>query len=182
MSEEKLKIEIAELQLVLSNKKHELFHLRLSEMIGKTYQDMSQMGVSNVKFEILSDNKSLEWNISYTHYTDMYDENAYINSSDSEAETTPAQKTTYINFGKGKKYYIRGNGNNRFKIYKNSKNDLRIINTDYDIELDLEDQEELIKRYSENKHIPEWLAIKAFSYLSENTWSDEHIINYLSLV
>ena len=124
----------------------------------------------------------IEWNICYIHTTDSYDENNYINSSDSEVETQPVERTFTINFGKSKKYYIKGNGNNRFKIYKNSKNDLRIINTDYDVELDLDEQYELMDNYSNNPHIPEWLAIKVFVYMNENGWSDKNLTTYLSLI
>jgi len=176
-SEEKLKNEINQLIETLDAKKNELFNLRLFNMIGKNEEDLKLAGICNVRFT----NDDDEWNISYTHEINCYNENDYINSIDSETETTPLKKSFLMTFGKGKKYYIRGNGT-RFKIYKNSKNDLRIINVDYDIELDLDEQETLIEKYSENLNIPEWLAIKVFKYMSENDWSDENIISYMSFI
>lgn len=178
MVEENLKREIKALEKQLTDKKCELFNHRLSYLVGFSLEEIYERGVSDIKFEISED----AWNISYTHVTDQYDENNYINSSDSEVETTPAYRKSYMNFGKGKRYYIKGNNSNRFRIYKNSKKELRVINTDYDTELDLEEQEELITRYSINKHMPEWFAIKVFMFISENEWSDENICSYLSLI
>lgn len=55
-----------------------------------------------------------------------------------------------INFGFKKKYYIRGNDPKRFKIYYNSENQLRIINSYYSSELDFKEQSYLIDKYTNN--------------------------------
>lgn len=185
--EEKLKKEIRTTEIHLKEMRHELFDLRLSAMIGRS-PDM-WAGISNVKFtgadNTASSNDATEnshtWNITYTHTTDQYDENNYNNGSDSDVDTALSSKTTIISFGKNKKYFINGT-RKRFRIYENSRNELRIINQDYDVELDLDEQEKLLIGYSKNKHIPEWLAIKVFLYMCEAEWNSEHIINYLSCV
>ena len=70
----------------------------------------------------------------------------------------------------------------RFKIYRKSSKILSIINKDYNIELDIMEQTALIERYSKNKNIPEWLALKVFLSIRENEWDDESVINYFSII
>ena len=178
--DESLRNEINTLEKLLKEKKHNLFSMRLYNLVGKTKLELESAGIKDIKITSDIDNPG-EWTISYTHTIINYDENDYIYSADSETETIPYNKTFNMIFGKGKKYYIKGNGS-KFKIYKNSKNDLRIINTEYDIELDLEEQEQLIEKYSRNMNIPEWLAIKVFMYMIENDWNDANIIIYMSVI
>jgi len=178
--DESLRNEINALELLLKEKKHELFSMRLYNLVGKNKKELESAGIKDIKITPDIDNPG-EWTISYTHTIIDYDENDYIYSADSETETIPCNKTFNMIFGRGKKYYIKGNGS-KFKIYKNSKNDLRIINTEYDIELDLEEQEQLIEKYSRNMNIPEWLAIKVFMYMIENDWNDANIIIYMSVI
>lgn len=179
-SENELRREIIELTALLNEKKKILFGRRFNLMIDKTDEELIELGVKDVIFT--HDPETFEWNINYT-ITVLYDENSYNYNSDSEVDDEPEKKTFVISFGKSKKYYIKGNKNNRFKIYKNSKKELRVINEDYDIELDVdEEQDDLIKSYSLNYNIPEWVAIKVFLFMSENDWNDKHIINYMSCV
>ncbi len=93
---------------------------------------------------------------------------------------TVEKKVTQISFGKLKKYFLKGGI--KFNIYRNSNGELRIINSDYEFELDLEEQKSLISKYSSNKNVPEWLALKVFLYISYNKWDDRSIINHLSVI
>jgi hypothetical protein len=93
---------------------------------------------------------------------------------------TVEKKITQISFGKLKKYFLKGGI--KFNIYRNSNGELRIINSDYEFELDLEEQKSLILKYTSNKNVPEWLALKVFLYISYNKWDDRSIINHLSVI
>ena len=73
-------------------------------------------------------------------------------------------------------------GGIKYNIYKNSKGDLRIINLDYDLELDMDEQYSLIYRYAYNKNIPECIALRIFLYMIYNKWDDDDMTTYLSVV
>lgn len=136
----------------------------------------------DIDYENLENSKNDE---SLDNLENIYTENAEKNCNfNIGVNTENKQKTTSVVFGKNKKYFIRISDENvsRFKIYKNSMNKLRIINTDYDIELDLSEQDELMNRYSSNIDIPEWFAIKVFMFMKENEWDDENIVIHLSKV
>jgi len=171
---ESLKKEIINLEKTLSQKRSQFFRLRLFKLVN--FVGISSI-IGDIEFDI-----DENWSITYTHYTDKYDENNYIYDSDSELETDPRPKTTKITFGNNEGYFIQGNHGDRFIIYRNSKNILRIVNADYTAEIGIADQTELVKNYSNNINIPEWLAIKLFLYMSENDWDDNNIKSYLSIV
>jgi hypothetical protein len=114
-----------------------------------------------------------------------YQEVRHIDHKSDELEQhgnpeTVEKKITQISFGKLKKYFLKGGI--KFNIYRNSNGELRIINSDYEFELDLEEQKSLILKYASNKNVPEWLAIKVFLYISYNKWDDRSIINHLSVI
>jgi hypothetical protein len=182
--EELLKNKIQDLKMQIANFEHQLFTFRLYKLLGLTEKEMTEKGVTN----IVINTTDSEFLISYTHHTDMYDENNYVNDNDSHIETEIYKKTSCIELGKtnvlGKnsKYYIKGNKSARFKIYRKTKNILSIINKDYDTELDIDEQTELIEKYSKNSNIPEWLALKVFLYIRENEWNDDNICNYFGVI
>jgi hypothetical protein len=180
IQEEKLKTTILDLEEQITDHKNKLFMYRLCKLLCKTEQQIKDANITNLNIFIDDD----VWDISYIHTTNDYNSNDYNFDIESEDESDVRLKISNVHFGKAKKYYIKGNGirQSRFKLYKNSRKDLRIINTDYDIELDMDEQFELIGKYSENKNIPEWLAIKVFLHICENEWQDQHIINYLGTV
>jgi transcription initiation factor TFIIIB Brf1 subunit/transcription initiation factor TFIIB len=122
-----------------------------------------------------------EWSISYIHKTDSYNESSY-KFENTPSDSKRVSKITKIVFGKNKKYYIKGNYGNRIKIYRNSKNQLRIINVDYDIQLNVAEQIKLMEKYSEDLSLPEWLAIRVFLYMAKNDWDDENIVSHLSVI
>jgi hypothetical protein len=179
--EEKITSNILDLEKKITDQKKNLSMLRLCKLLGISEQSIESLGIKKIKFDIGVDT----WNITYIHHTNKYDENDYDFDSDSEGETEVCPKTTQIRFGKTLKYYIKrpsGIRSTRFKLYRNSKKELRVINTDYDIELDMDEQMELIHKYSENKNIPEWMALKVIIYICENEWQDNHIINYFKII
>ena len=162
--------QIKDLQKNLVIAKYNLFMSRILTMINhdiKNIKDIKIMSINN------------NWTISYKCLV-TYDENNYNNNEDSEVETNPASRHFDISFGKEKRYFINGN-QPRFKIYRNSSGKLRILNSDYTADLDIEEQESLISSYSFNYDIPEWFAIKIFLFMDKNDWSDENLITYLDL-
>jgi len=174
-----LRQEILTLERQLTHKKQHLFILRFYKLIKMTEKDLLDLGITNMKLCIFR----TRWEIQYDHYTDKYDENYYNHGDDSNSEAYIYAKKSHIQFGLDKKYYIKNNNKpTRFKIYRNLRNELRLINMDYDIDLDLEEQYELIQKYIDDKCIPEWLALYIFMYLNINDWQDIHLINHLNIV
>lgn len=161
--------QIEHYEKLLAEARHQLFMSRISTMVGE---------ISTVKNVTFSSNGA-NWTITYSCIV-TYDENNYNHNDDSEADTMPSIKTFELSFGKGKKYFINGN-QQRFKIYRNSTNKLRILNADYTADLDIDEQEILIDSYSFNYNIPEWFAIRILLFMEKNEWSDENLITYLDL-
>jgi hypothetical protein len=187
-----LEKEIKELEVILNEKKRQLFINRLQTICGRKFANSN---ISSIKINVNSGPDPLEWCISYEHKTNNYKESAYSvassNTTDDEEaaphvykedgeDNTGIAKSSTITFGKSAKYYIKGG--RKFAIYRNAANELRIINKDYEYDLDLDEQHALINKYTENTDIPEWMAIKIFLYLSDNKWSDEDFIIHLSIV
>ena len=205
MNDAEFRLYILKLEKELKECKQKLFLNRFYKLYKKNIQPC----ISNIKIDI--DHKNNDWVISYEHYTnnysinnytinnaEIYDNNLNYNKQANNITTKPnnittaepnnittadadaEKKKTIISFGKSKKYFIRGGI--RYNIYRNSSGDLRIINSDYDLELDMEEQYELISNYANNVNIPECLALSIFIYLSDNNWDDTNLITYLSVV
>jgi hypothetical protein len=177
---EKLKEEILELESVLEDKRDTFFKARLYKLIGIPGQELISWGISDIVLGIYDN----EWTIAYKHETTEYNENNYNYDGDSETETEPREKRSGVSFGEKSKLFLKGKGyrQGRFKLYRNSRKEIRVINTDYNFELDTEEQLQLIRTYSNDRHIPEWLALKVFLYMCENGWNSEHIIQHLGTV
>ena len=184
---ETLKNEILQLNILIKEKNNEVFIYKLYKLVEIEDVDtyipaVIELCISDIHLNIQTDT----WSIEYKHHTNEYNENDYNYHNDSDCEITPLHKITYVKFGIDKKYYIKiSNTSNefkdsRFKIYRNSKKELRVINMDYDIELDVDEQYELITNYTLNRNIPEWLALLVFKNLSDNEWSDINVISYFS--
>jgi len=205
MSNLRLQQEILHLQQQLKEKKEKYFLERLISLIDS---DVNLNNISNIKLNILDN----QWSVTYIHKTSEFKECDYdyeqttipaieqTTDSTIEQTTIPAieqttipaieqttipaiEKTTIITFGEAENPYIIGtNTRNRFKLYYNSSDILRIINNDYSIELDISEQSDLIDNYSNNPNIPEWFALKIFKFLANNDWKKSHIILYLSII
>ena len=168
-------LQVKSLEIRLSNKYEELIEYKLNTLLSI---DCKPNNINGLKFYYDDD----IFYITYNHHTEQYDENNYIYNYDSEIETEPHTRHTTVTFGKKNKYFIKtGNTTNRFKIYRNSNKELRIINTDYCIELDPDDQIELLQRYASNRDIPEWLAIKFFLYMADIDLQDTDIIKLFKI-
>lgn len=153
-----------------------LIHKRFNAFLDITDNQLKNMNITDIKISSVEQNT---WEIQYLHETKYYTENNYIYNTDSETEETPYVKKTKITFGKTDRYYLKGT-KCKFRIYRNSQNKLRVINADYDLELDMEEQEELLKKYMENIHIPESTALLFFNAIAEHEWSDLDIVCYFS--
>lgn len=163
--------QIEKLQQVIDEKKEELFLHRLGKITKCEFR-------TGDKYNIAYERISSSWSISYDFETDKYDVNDYNYNSDSETEIAVKKKRCRITFGKNSnRYFIKGNGirSNRFKIYRNSRGLLRIINHDYNAEIDLTEQKDLLMGYGSNKDLPEWLAVRVFMYIFTHEWSDDSI-------
>jgi hypothetical protein len=172
--------EIQDLERQLKEKKDALFNARLSTML---HADQT-----NTTFKILEIKTSAverTWSIRYTHYTPCFNwfNYNYIDDDTEEKfydDDKPIAKHSEIVFGKNKTYFIHGGL--KFNVYRNSNKELRIINVDYDIDLDIEQQSNLIKNYTQNANIPEWVALSILMYMIEHSWDDIDIIRYISLL
>jgi len=197
---DELKAEILGLEELLKQKKKKLFNLRLFKMykstndavaISETKSTNDAVAISETKstsdndpydINIYVDPTDNTWCISYVHCTTSYDPTAYAYNDESadDSDTVISTKETKISFGKAKKYFIKGGI--KLNLYRNSAGELRIINPDYEYDLDLNEQKSLVERYSKNKNIPEWLAIKVLLYVSNNKWDDKSIVKHFSVI
>lgn len=175
MSKNSLRSEILTLEKALQEKKQQLFLERLETIAGKKFTN------NNVRDVIISvDTNAKTWQISYLHSTDKYNFNNYAYNEDSENDESESHKDTRIVFGQNSKHYIRGGI--KLTVYRNTVGELRVINPDYEFDLDLEEQRQLVRSYASNSDLPEWLAISVFLYLYDNKWDDESLINHLGSV
>lgn len=167
-----LRAEILHLEQTLQDKKNILFNARLAKIYGNSDN------ISNIEIHV--DPEDDTWLISYTHQTDKYDPSAYAYNDDSAGDDEYNVHESRISFGKSKRYFIKGGI--KLNVYRNSAGELRIINPDYEFDLDLDEQRSLIDKYAQNKDIPEWMAIKVMLYISDNKWDDQSIINHFSVI
>lgn len=177
-----LRTEILELEKIIAEKKKQLFLSRLNTISdGKLNQNISQIDI-----QMESANN---WQISYVHKTSQYNATDYFvqdddventNEDDSDSSNTSVVRETKISFGKLKKYFVKGGI--KLNVYRNTAGELRVANPKYEFELDLDEQRQLVERYADNIHMPEWLAIKVFLYLSDNKWGDEDFTAHLTIV
>ncbi len=172
-----LRNEILKLEKVLAEKRSMLFLSRLETIANCPFNKANITDVS-----ITLNTQDHTWQITYQHKTQNFNLNHYINDEDSEdeSETGGIPKETRITFGKSSKYFIRGGI--KFNVYRNTAGELRIINPDYEFDLDLDEQRALVRNYSENHDLPEWFAIATLLYLSDNKWDDQSFVNHLSIV
>lgn len=181
-----LRDEILLLEDTLKQKRRELFQSRLLKLIGLTDQELADSGISKIEISHEQHDTS-EWKITYVHTTNEYDENNYAYSDDnSDTETkeiATSSKTTNMRFGHSiSNYFMQGSNRNRFNIYTKNETTIRIINKDYTMDLDISDQTKLMYKYSKNKHIPEWLAIRTFLAMNDNGWNNKDMFVYMSVV
>lgn len=176
----KIKARIFQLEAELKIERDKFFKLRLYKLLGTSNIRLSDLNVSNLSIVVDPE----RWVIAYDHSTKLYDENNYNHADDSDTEVELRDKTTHISFGYDNKLFLIGKNIrvSRFKLYRNSRKELRIINNDYSFELDTDDQKKLISAYRKNKHIPEWLALNVFLYMCEHQWESNNIIRYLGTV
>lgn len=177
-----LRSEILQLEIELNAKKKLLYLQRLYKIIG--YSD----GLPNiVNINIKTDPDDDTWSISYTHKTSeysllnyLYEKNDNIEEDDKNTKTSKIVFGASISGNGAKKYFIKGGA--PLDLYKTSMNELRIINLEYQFDIDYDEQKELITSYSENDNIPEYAAIKFMIYMSDNEWDDTAIINHFTMI
>ena len=184
-----LKAEILQLERELNAKKKTLFVSRFKSIIGKL-ESISNITSINIHTDVDSDT----WTISYIHKTsdfkaiDYLYEKVDINETDSDEsdDNIKTNKTTKIIFGVNitssdvKKYFIKGIA--PLDVYKTSTNEFRIINLEYQFDIDYDEQKELITTYADNINLPEYAAIKFMLYISDNEWDDTAIINHFTMI
>lgn len=173
--EKELKAEIYNLEKILAEKKGKLFNDRLRSLYPVQLNSaITHNGISCTA-------NTQEWKITYTHSTDQYSSDLYITEDESSSDEPPVALQSTISFGKsGKKYFLKGGV--EFNIYRNSTGELRVINPEYDFEIDMDEHRALIHKYSINVDIPEACALSVFQYIADNKWDDAAVINYLSVV
>jgi hypothetical protein len=142
-----------------------------------------QLNIHDIKFSCDPIKKT--WSIEYRHVTDMYNPNDYNCNSESDDECIePVRRVTYVTFGcnRDKEYYIKGKGcTKRIRVYTPcNKKILRIVNQEYDAELDISEQEQLVNKYAENNNLPEIGALKVFIFMKYNDVSNKEFIRYMT--
>lgn len=172
-----LRSEIVLLEKTLTEKKKLLFLSRLETIAGYPF---TKSGITDINITLNQTENT--WQIGYLHKTDNFNSNYYAHSeaSEDESEAGGVPKETRVLFGKTNKYFIKGGI--KLNVYRNTAGELRVINPDYEFDLDLDEQRSLVKEYSENYNLPEWFAIATMLYLSDNKWDDQSWINHLSIV
>ncbi len=185
-----LRSEILQLETELSAKKKLLYLHRLYKILGYVNTELPNITNININTDIEDDT----WYISYIHKTSEYSPLDYLyekidanaNNESNNESNEKSSKTTKIIFGanissnRTKKYFIKGGVS--LDLYKTSMNELRIINLEYQFDIDYDDQKELISSYSDNINIPEYAAIKFMTYMSDNEWDDTAIINHFTMI
>jgi hypothetical protein len=179
LDDEKFREKVLELQKVYFAARDELFVRRLYKMLGKS--EHSKLAISSIKFEMTDGDN---WCISYVHETAEYSANNYKLVDEEESSNSSKPLTSNMSFGiENGQYFLSGNTiHNSFKIYRNSSGLLRVINEDYSVELDIDEQIELITRYSKCIDIPEYPALRILLFMIENEWDDEDIYVYFTAV
>ena len=177
-----LRSEILQLESELNTKKKLLYLQRL-------YKIMRYAGelpnITNINITTSADDDT--WSISYTHKTSnysllnyLYEKNDIVDADDKNTKTSKIMFGASISGNGIKKYFIKGGAS--LDLYKTSMNELRIINLEYQFDIDYDEQRELIATYAENDNIPEYAAIKFMIYMSDNEWDDIDIINHFTMI
>jgi hypothetical protein len=137
--------------------------------------------ISNVEFKTGPDG---EWALSYAHATEQFCVNDYANSEESDDEDARvAPRTTKVTLGWSADggYHFKGSGKINLKIYThNASGSLRVINAHYRMELSIDEQTNLMRRYAKNKNVPEWLGISTLLTLQEYKWGNLDLVRYLT--
>jgi hypothetical protein len=188
-----LRAEILQLERELDAKKKLLFIHRFNTIIS-IYQNAGETGTNLTKISINTDEESDTWHITYIHKTKQYNSADYLYEQSDTADAAdgdisddePISKTSKISFGVNitssglKKYFIKGGA--PLDSYKTSTNELRIINLEYQFDIDYDEQKELITSYANNVNLPEYAAIRFMLYISDNEWDDTAIINHFTMI
>lgn len=169
-----LSLQITELETVLEDKQQQLLIMGFSRLLNVDIATITKY-IDNLCVSI---DENEVWEISYRHKTDTYSSNNYALSDEELDEVEDTFNEIDIKFGRDKKYYIKG-GPVKFQIYKNSNGVLRIINQDYEMDLDVKEQEHLIDKYCNNFDIVEWFALRVMNYMSKNNWNDNDLTKYI---
>lgn len=177
-----LRNEIIELEKQLKIKKEILFRNRLLQFLDVTEELLTLCGISDLNVEIKPDSKT-DWKLTYTH-TNTYNEDDYVDDIEHSVHYAPHMRTTQVKCGRSlANHYIQSNvGRNRFSVYIKNATIIRVVNKDYNIELDISEQNKLMQKYTQNKSIPEWLAIHMFLCINKHSWNDSDIVVHLSIV
>jgi hypothetical protein len=178
---ETLREDILRLESELNDMKKALFLHRFFKIIGT-----SSVNITNVV--IKTDVETDTWYITYIHKTPNYNVLNYLyeKTDDTYDANETINKTSKIIFGVHiinngtTKYFIKGGA--ALDLYKTSTNELRIINMEYQYDIDYDEQKELIIAYSENVDIPEFAAIKFMLFMSDNDWDDTSVINHFTMI
>lgn len=156
--------ELYESKLVSKFEKHsalalkykcKLIHERIKKLININLQKINICGGS------FGTNNDHVWDIEYIHKTAKFKISDYL-PDDEKMTSTTIKKETKINFGYNNGYYICGAQS--YNIYMSDK--IHIISNNYMSMPTLENHEHLIKKYMNNKDLPEWLALYVFNSLS----------------
>ena len=178
----KLFNEIKEKQYLLDDhiKKYNWDHL--IRLISIEDKNSYLRTIKKITFEFQT---SQNWKIAYIHETNHYNTSNYCLNDSSEDElrnrNVDGLETTKIAFGYTDGSYFIKTKNEEIKVYM-PKGIPYVYNSDYEYEIGVfgEDVDDLMKKYSYNYNIPEWLAISCFLKIREKRMSSVDIYNYFT--
>lgn len=185
--------EIIFLENLLIDKKQQYFNNRLKQITGPFHNIDPKSIVIGTNFyeQIIQSDKITfqpdDWTISYTHTTTNYSQELYkFDNIGQIGKSTPyTPHTTHIIFGKKVNLFIKDNQNiknQKYTLYVNSENKLRIINNDEKDNYAASKHMSYLVKQSNNHDIPEWFALKIFMHLYNNNWDDASFKIYLSII
>lgn len=142
--------------------------------------------IRHIKFNFPKKTSHTDWKITYIHETEHYNTANYCYDIASESElrrkNTDNTRRFKVIFGyKGGKYFINMK-NTEISLYTNKYPFLYNLNYEYEIGVYGEDVDHLIKRYSRNPNIPEWLAIKFFLLIRKREITPDKIWDIMKII
>jgi len=162
----KLIAEIKEKQFLLDNHIRQYYWDKLLKLILLSNDRNSYVDTID-KIHFIFSLSNDNWKITYTHKTKHYNTSNYCLNSSSEDDLRKRNdnglKITKIIFGYEDGTYFIKTKNKEIKVYMCELLPF-IYNSDYEYEIGIfgEDVDDLMKKYSYNYNIPEWLAISCF--------------------
>lgn len=128
----------------------------------------------------------IAWKCKYIHETNNFISTSYGVNSDSDYEFTlvPCFKKTRVSFGyMNRKYYIRSCSISSDSVNVYTIDQLpRLYSIDYENTCDQDTMDDIMKKYSINYNIPEWMMIRFFLQISRHKFYPKRLKKYFKIL